>query len=48
MIKLKQLLKDIHLDYVNHFLTIKWFAEYYQIEEEDAKTLINITKKYNQ
>ena len=34
-------LTDIYLDYVNNFLTVDKFAEYYGIEKDTANELIN-------
>jgi len=33
--------EDMYLDYVNNFLTVLCFAEYYGISEDDARALIN-------
>lgn len=35
------------LDYANNFITIKSFAEWYWIDEDDAKIIINMWMKYN-
>ena len=45
-IKMKQIkylrdyLADLYLDWVNNFLTIERFAEYYGLDEDDAKELL--------
>lgn len=33
--------EQMYLDYVNNFLTVLCFAEYYGISENDARALIN-------
>lgn len=38
----------IYLDYFNNFLTINRFAEYYDIEPDEARTLINLGRKYHE
>ena len=48
MIKIKYLrdyLADVYLDWVNNFLTIERFSEYYGLEEDDARKLLEIAKK---
>ena len=45
IIYLRDYLADLYLDWVNNFLTIEVFAEYYGLDEEDAKTLLQIAKK---
>ena len=37
-------LNEIYLDYVNNFLTIERFAEFYGIEINIAEELINISR----
>ena len=32
---------EMYLDWVNNFLTIECFAEYYEIEEDTARAIIN-------
>ena len=44
-IYLRDTLADLYLDWVNNFLTIEKFSEYYGLDEEDAKTLLQIAKK---
>ena len=44
-IYLRDYLADLYLDWVNNFLTIEVFAEYYGLDEEDAKALLEIAKK---
>ena len=38
----------IYLDYFNNFLNISRFAEYYDIEPDEAITLINLGRKYHE
>ena len=40
-----ELTKKMYLDYVNDFLTVERFAEYYQISEEYALAIINEGRK---
>jgi uncharacterized tellurite resistance protein B-like protein len=45
IIYLRDYLADLYLTYVNDFLTIEIFAEYYGLDEDDAKALLEIAKK---
>lgn len=36
--------KSMYLDYLNNFLTVEKFAEYYDLSITDAKTVISIGK----
>ena len=42
---LRDYLADVYLDWVNNFLTLERFAEYYGLDEDDAKQLLAIAKK---
>jgi hypothetical protein len=42
---LRDYLADLYLDWVNNFLTIERFAEYYGLDEDDAKDLLALSKK---
>jgi hypothetical protein len=42
---LRDYLADLYLDWVNNFLTIEKFSEYYGLDEDDAKALLEIAKK---
>lgn len=42
---LRDYLADVYLDWVNNFLTLERFAEYYGLDESDAKQLLAIAKK---
>lgn len=44
-IYLRDYLADLYLDWVNNFLTIAVFAEYYGLDEEDARDLLKLAKK---
>ncbi len=37
----------MYLDYVNKFLTVSKFAEWYWLDEPDALIVIALGKKYN-
>jgi len=39
---------EMYLNYVNKFLTVEKFAEWYGLDDEDAETIINLGKKYNE
>jgi hypothetical protein len=45
IIYLRDYLADLYLTYVNDFLTIEIFAEYYGLDDDDAKALLEIAKK---
>jgi hypothetical protein len=45
IIYLRDYLADVYLDWINNFLTIAVFAEYYGLDEDDAKALLKIAKK---
>jgi hypothetical protein len=44
-IYLRDYLADVYLDWVNNFLTIERFSEYYGLEEDDARKLLEVAKK---
>jgi len=44
-IYLRDYLADLYLDWVNNFLSIERFAEYYGLDDDDAKALLEIAKK---
>lgn len=44
---MKHIILDMYLDYVNDFLTVARFAEYYDMPEEKADRIINIGRKIN-
>jgi len=45
IIYLRDTLADLYLDWVNNFLTIEKFSEYYGLDENDAKDLLKLSKK---
>jgi hypothetical protein len=45
IIYLRDYLADLYLTYVNDFLTTEVFAEYYGLDEEDARDLLKLAKK---
>ncbi len=44
-IYLRDTLADLYLEFVNNFLTVEIFSEYYGLDEEDAKQLLVLAKK---
>ena len=44
-IYLRDYLADLYLDWVNNFLSIERFAEYYGLDDDDARALLEIAKK---
>jgi len=44
VIYLRDYLADLYLDFVNNFLTIEIFAEYYGLDEDDASDLLKLAK----
>ena len=45
IIYLRDTLADLYLDWINNFLTIEKFAEYYGLDENDANDLLKLSKK---
>ena len=45
VIYLRDTLADLYLDWVNNFLTIERFSEYYGLDENDARDLLKLAKK---
>jgi len=45
IIYLRDYLADLYLDWANNFLTIAVFAEYYGLDEDDARDLLKLAKK---
>ena len=45
---LKIELANLYLDYLNDFLTIERFAEYYDLSVTQATTLINLGREYHE
>jgi len=45
IVYLRDTLADLYLDWVNNFLTIERFSEYYGLDEEDSKELLKLAKK---
>lgn len=39
---------DMYLKYVNDFITVERFAEWYGLEMEDANTVIDLGRKYHE
>jgi hypothetical protein len=47
MKKLKQKIEQMYLDYFNNFLSVYLFAEYYNIDEDQAYKVIDIGRRLN-
>ena len=45
IVYLRDTLADLYLDWVNNFLTIGRFSEYYGLDEEDSRELLKLAKK---
>jgi hypothetical protein len=45
IIYLRDTLADLYLDWINNFLTIEKFSEYYGLNENDAIDLLKLAKK---
>ncbi len=44
---MKQRIETLYLSYVNDFLTVERFSEYYNISIEKANKIINLGRKLN-
>lgn len=44
---MNQKLAELFREWKNNFLTVERFAEYLEIEEQDARVLINMGRKYH-
>ena len=44
---MKNLILDRYLDYVNNFLSVQCFAEYYSLTEDEALRAIEMGKELN-
>ena len=44
---MKQRIETLYISYVNDFLTVGRFAEYYNISIEKANKIINLGRKLN-
>jgi len=45
IIYLRDYLADLYLDWINNFLTVEVFAEYYGLDDDDARDLLKLAKK---
>ena len=45
-IKMEIIIK-MYLDYLNNFLTVEWFADSYWLDDDDAKIIIDMGRKYH-
>lgn len=45
---MRQYLIDMYLDYINNWLTIEKFSEFYELTSEDAKKILELGKKYHE
>jgi len=43
----RQFIEKLYLDYVNNFLTVLVFANYYRMNEDKANKVINLGRKIN-
>jgi hypothetical protein len=43
---IRKILRDLYLDQLNDYLTIEKYAEHNQILVSDAKTLLDLGRKY--
>jgi hypothetical protein len=41
----REQLKAVYLDWVNNFITIHGYAEYYGLYDSEAETLINVARQ---
>lgn len=44
---MKEKVENIYLDYFNNFLTVQYFADYYDLTYNKALRLINVGRKLN-
>ena len=44
---LSEQLADLYLEFFNNYLTVNKFAEHYQIDLQDAITLLSMGKEYH-
>lgn len=45
---LRQQLADLYLEWVNDWITVECFAEYYGLTEEQAKTVIELGRQIHE
>lgn len=45
VINIRKNLIDVYLDWVNNFITIPAFADYYGVSESEAKAIIDLGRK---
>ncbi len=48
IINIKQELIDVYLDWMNNFISIPAFADYYGLSEKDAKVVLDLGRKYHE
>lgn len=48
MINIRENLIDVYLDWLNNFVTIPAFADYYGLSEEESKKVIDLGKKIHE
>ena len=48
MINIREELIDVYLDWMNNFVTIPAFADYYGLSEEESKKVIDLGKKIHE
>ena len=45
VINIRKNLIDVYLDWINNFITIPAFADYYGLSESEAKAIIDLGRK---
>lgn len=44
---MKERLIQYYLDWYNNFISIKYFAEWHGVDEDDARALLDMGRKYH-
>lgn len=44
---MREQLAEWYLDFVNNFISVEGFAEYYEISTDEANNIINLGKKFH-
>ena len=48
IVKIKEVLNDVYLDWVNNFATISAYASWYGIDEQEARAIIDMGRKIHE
>lgn len=48
IINIREELREVYLDWVNNFVTIPAFADFYGLSEEESKKVIDLGKKIHE